>query len=180
MIQKPPESRVNLPGAGNPHFKNGFAVDDLLQRWVGCRTRLPRIRGNRRSCRGDGRWHSGQLSIRGYRHVVGTLPRRVGYSLAAVAVLFLMNGGAYEGSMVRLGKMLSATVIMSMVGSMAHAKMTMQTFRFWRASGHTMSFPRRTVQSGLPRNPRANSAGSIPEQANQICLRSGRVRCPTV
>ena len=69
--------------------------------------------------------------------------------------------------MIRLGLM-AAAVAMSTTGSLAHAKMAMQTFAVLAALGQMMSIPPRTVQSGSLRNPRANSAGSIPGPGNRI------------
>jgi len=51
--------------------------------------------------------------------------------------------------------------VMSAAGATANAKMATQTFPCWRAPGRTTSIPHRRVRCGSPRNPRANSAGSI-------------------
>ena len=70
--------------------------------------------------------------------------------------------------MIRIGMMLAAAVLMSAAGGMAYAKMAMQTYPVLAGAGAHDSIPRRTVQCGSPRNPRANSACLIPEPASRI------------
>jgi hypothetical protein len=70
--------------------------------------------------------------------------------------------------MIRIGMMLAAAVLMSAAGDVAYAEMAMQTYPVLAGAGGTTSILRRTVQCGSPRNPRANSAGSIPGPASRI------------
>ena len=69
--------------------------------------------------------------------------------------------------MIQLGIILVTAVALSIAGGTAHGKMVIQTFPV--LAGSARRLPRsRMAQSGLPRNPPANSAASIPELANQI------------
>ena len=70
--------------------------------------------------------------------------------------------------MIQLGTMVAAILVMSVVGATTNAKMATQTFPVLAGAGRTTSIPRPMVQSGSPRNRRANSAGSIPEPASRI------------
>jgi len=70
--------------------------------------------------------------------------------------------------MIRLGMVLAAVVLMSATYRVAHARMAIQTFAVLAGAGAHDVFPARTAQSGSPRNPRANSAGSIPGPGNRI------------
>jgi hypothetical protein len=70
--------------------------------------------------------------------------------------------------MIRLGTMIAVMLVMLTAGSTAHAEREMRTFLCWRGPGPTMSIPRPMVRCGSPRNPRANSAGSILGPAGRI------------
>ena len=71
--------------------------------------------------------------------------------------------------MVRFWMMLAALVVaVSTVVGPAQAKVAMRTFPCWRVPGRVTSIRPLTVRSGLPRNPRANLAASIPGPANRI------------
>jgi hypothetical protein len=62
--------------------------------------------------------------------------------------------------MIRLEKLLAAMLVTLAAGSTAHAEREMHTFPVL-GPGRTMSIPRPMVRCGSPRNPPANSAGSI-------------------